>query len=329
MTDGILWSGPALAESTSAGAFMLGFSTYNYERFTRDILRDHAETPFAGPEPGDRVPDFKATTLGSETVRLSDFQGRKNVLLVFGSATCPMTAASIGGINDLYDRFRGDDIEFLFVYVREAHPGERIPAHRSMRAKTGAARHLRDEDEILMPMVVDDVHGSIHKKYSRLPNPAFLIDKSGRVAFRCKWAKPDELASAIEELLEIQHERGVDHAVVNGGQDLSMPHSYAVLYSYRALERGGKESLQDFRQALGLPGQVALAASRIAEPLLGNPGRILAVCALTAAVLAGGLYAGFELRKRRLGTRRNPYRAYERQRIRDTETGTDYGAVGI
>lgn len=308
---------------------MLGFSTYNYERFTRDILRDHAETPFAGPEPGDHAPDFKAPTLGSETVRLSDFQGRKNVLLVFGSATCPMTAASIKGINDLYDRFRGDDIEFLFVYVREAHPGERIPAHRSMRAKTGAARHLRDEDEILMPMVVDDVHGSIHKKYSRLPNPAFLIDKSGRVAFRCKWAKPDELASAIEELLEIQHERGVDHAVVNGGQDLSMPHSYAVLYSYRALERGGKESLQDFRHALGLPGQVALAASRIAEPLLGNPGRILAVCALTAAVLAGGLYAGFELRKRRLGTRRNPYRAYERQRIRDTETGTDYGAVGI
>jgi peroxiredoxin len=308
---------------------MLGFSTYNYERFTRDILRDHAETPFAGPEPGDRAPDFKAATLADETVRLSDFEGRKNVLLIFGSATCPMTAASLGGVNDLYDRFRGDDLEFLFIYVREAHPGERIPAHRSMRAKTSAARHLRDEEEVLMPIVVDDVHGSIHKKYSRLPNAAFLIDKSGRVAFRCKWAKPDELASAIEELLEIQHERGVDHAVVNGGQDLSMPHSYTVLYSYRALERGGEESLEDFRQALGLPGQVALAASRIAEPLLGNPGRILAVCALTAAVLAGGLYAGFELRKRRLGTRRNPYRAYERGRVRDTETGTDYGAVGI
>ena len=51
--------------------------------------------------------------------------------------------------------------------------------------------------------------------------------------------------------------------------------------------------------------------------------------ALTAAVLAGGLYAGFELRKRRLGTPRNPYRAYERDKGRDTETGTDYGAVGI
>ena len=44
---------------------------------------------------------------------------------------------------------------------------------------------------------------------------------------------------------------------------------------------------------------------------------------------SGGLYAGFELRKRRLGMRRNPYRAYEKDTVRDTETDTDYGAVGI
>jgi len=63
--------------------------------------------------------------------------------------------------------------------------------------------------------------------------------------------------------------------------------------------------------------------------LLENPGRIMSVAALTAAVLAGGLYAGFELRKRRLGLQRNPYRAYEKEKDRDKEAGTDYGAVGI
>ena len=41
--------------------------------------------------------DFKATTLDGETVRLSDYAGKKNVLLIFGSATCPMTARSIRG----------------------------------------------------------------------------------------------------------------------------------------------------------------------------------------------------------------------------------------
>lgn len=61
--------------------------------------------------------------------------------------------------------------------------------------------------------------------------------------------------------------------------------------------------------------------------------RIMAWSALTAAVLAGGLYAGFELRRRRLGRLSsrplNPYQAYEDDQVSDTDTGTEYGAVGI
>jgi alkyl hydroperoxide reductase subunit AhpC len=308
---------------------MLGFSSYNYEHFSRELFHDLARTSFSGPAPGEHAPDFKAMTLDGESIRLSDFARKKNVLLVFGSATCPMTAASIGGINELYDRFRGDEVEFLFVYVREAHPGEIIPAHGSIREKTEAARLLRDEEDMHMPIIVDDLRGSIHRKYSRLPNPAFLIDKAGRVAFLSLWSKPEGLGRAIEELLKLQEERGVDHVVVGEDKDLAMPMSYSSLYAYRALERGGKQSLSDFRQALGLPARVALTASHLARPLLDNPGRVMSIAALTAAVLAGGLYAGFELRKRRLGLVRNPYRAYEKERGRDTETGTDYGAVGI
>src|SRR6478609_6975448 len=304
---------------------MLGFSSYNYGHFSRELAR----SSFSGPGPGVHAPDLKATTLDGETIRLSDFAGKKNVLLIFGSATCPMTAASIVQINELYDRFRGDDIEFLFIYVREAHPGEVIPAHNSMREKIEAARLLRDEEDMHMPILVDDLRGSIHRKYSKLPNPAFLIDKSGRVAFLSLWSRSSGLGPAIQELLDLQAERGVDRAVVRGGQDLEMPVPYSALYAYRALERGGKQSMADFRQALGLPARVALTASHLARPLLDNPGRIMSIAALTAAVLAGGLYAGFELRKRRLGSPRNPYRAYEKDKVRDTDTGTDYRAVGI
>jgi len=308
---------------------MLGFSDYNYEHFTREHLHDTGRTAFTGPEPGEHAPDFKGKTLDGETIRLSDYQGKKNVMLIFGSATCPMTAGSIHGINEIYDKFRGDDIDFLFVYAREAHPGEKIPAHGSMADKFRAARLLRDQEDLEMPVIVDDLRGSIHRKYSKLPNPAFLIDKSGRIAFRSMWAKPEALAGSIEELLKLQRERNVDHVVVNGGQDLSMPLSYGVLYSYRALERGGTESLKDFREALGFSGTVAVTTSRAARSILENPKRVLAVAALTAAVLTGGLYAGFELRKRRLGLPRNPYKAYEKEEVKDTETGTDYGAVGI
>jgi peroxiredoxin len=307
---------------------MLGFKDYNYKHFSREILGE-VEAPFSGPQPGQRAPDFKSTALDGERVRLSDYQGKKNVLLVFGSATCPMTAGSIRGINDLYEQFRGDEIEFLFIYVREAHPGERLPAHSSLNHKVRAARLLRDEEDIKMPVVVDDLRGSIHHKYSTLPNPAFLIDKLGRVVFRCMWATPEKLGQAIVELLQLRQEPGIGSTVVAGGQDLSMPLSYGVLFSYRALERGGNEALRDFREAFGVSGRMASTTSRVAKSVFEHPGRVLAIVALTSAVLASGLYAGFELRKRRLGTRRNPYKAYEKEAVRDTETGTDYGAVGI
>jgi peroxiredoxin len=323
---------PAASKPTGfqkTGAVMLGFSRYNYDHFTREHLHESGSAVFSGPAPGQEAPDFKVRTLDGETLHLSDFAGHKNVLLLFGSATCPMTAGSLPGINELYNQFRGDDIEFLFVYVREAHPGERVPAHSSMANKVRAARLLRDEEDLQMPVLLDDLSGSIHRKYSRMPNPAFLIDKSGRVAFRSMWAQPQPLGAAIEELLRAQKERRTEHAIVRQGEDLSLPLSYGVLYSYRALERGGKQSLEDFRHALGLRGRIAIATSHAARPLLGHPGRALALGALTAVVLAGGMYAGFELRKRRLSSLRNPYRAYEKDSVRDTDTGTDYGAVGI
>lgn len=179
-----------------------------------------------------------------------------------------------------------------------------------------------------MQILVDDLGGSIHRAYSRLPHPSFLIDKSGRVAFRSMWSRPEALASALEELLEVQEERETDHAVVNGGQDLSMPLSYTMLHSHRALERGGLEAVHDLRAALG---QMERTSGGWLEkiPLMERPGRVLSISALIAAVLAGGLYAGFELRKRRLGLRGNPYRAYEKDDVRDMENETDYGAVGI
>ena len=302
---------------------MLGIGDYNYKHFSRKTLRELENERFSGPAPGDRAPDFEEVTLEGERVRLSDYEGKSNVLLVFGSATCPFTAASIAGVNSLHDSFDPEDMQVVFVYVREAHPGERIPAHRSEREKAEAARLLSEEENIEMPIVVDDVQGTIHREYSKLPNPAFLIDKSGRVAFRSRWTMPQELRAATQELLELQKARGVGHVIVRGGEDLSAPFSYDRLRAFRAIERGGEDSVTDFHAVFGRFKRLSLPQS-----ILEHPGRILAVTALTTAALAGGLYAGFELRKRRLGIRRNPYRAYEKEK-RDTDTGTDYGAVGI
>ena len=311
---------------------MFGFSPYNYERFTRDLLvKDMAATKAAGgPEPGDRAPDFEGRTLDGDKIRLSHFRGRKNVVLTFGSATCPMTAGSIPGMNKLYGQYNGDDVQFLFVYVREAHPGEEIPAHEEMDDKVRAAEILRHEEEIEMPILVDDLRGAIHRRYGKLPNPAYLIDKSGRVAFRCLWTQPGIVEDALETLQERQRDRGVDHAVVNGGEDRSMPVSYAVVHSYRALERGGEQSLGDFRESMGLPGRAILTASRLVQPVAANPGKAVAAVALTAGALTAGLLAGKKLRQRRW-RHETPYDIHKALvRRRGTATGTDdYEPVGV
>lgn len=306
---------------------MFGLKRYNYESFTRDLLvKDIIKTKFTGgPEPGERAPDFEGRTLDGDDIRRSEYEGRKNVVLTFGSATCPFTASSIRGMNNLYEDFSGNDVEFLFVYVREAHPGEKITRHRSIAEKVRAAELLRRDEDLGLPVVVDDLKGSIHRKYGKLPNPTFLIDKSGRVSFRCLWTRAKVIREAVKELLKVEKERDSDHAIVRGGEDTSMPMTYAMLHTHRALDRGGSKAVRDFHRELGMTARISTATSRMVEPITLNPGKALAGAALAGGVIVGGLLLGRTLRDRRFAAR-SPYRAPAPPK--SAATG-DYEAVGI
>src|SRR3954453_12397418 len=185
---------------------MFGLKRYNYDSFTNhELIRHAARTGFgSGPEPGEKAPDFELRDLKGKKVSLSDFEGEKNVVLTFGSATCPFTASSIGRLNDLRDDHKkSKEVEFLFVYIREAHPGEKLPSHQSYQDKVHAAKEFQDAEDVEMTILIDDVDGRVHRKYGKMPNPTYLIDKSGRVAFRSLWSKVSSLSDALEELLEV------------------------------------------------------------------------------------------------------------------------------
>ncbi len=310
---------------------MFGFTPYNYETFRRNLLiKDLAFTKFLGaPKPGDKAPDFQGRTIDGDKIRLSDFEGESNVVLTFGSVTCPFTAASIKGLNELYEDF-GDEVEFLFVYVREAHPGEEIGPHRDMREKLRAAEQFREEEDVDIPIIVDDLNGRIHKKYGKAPNPTYLIDRSGRISFRMLNTNATVLGAAIEELIERQGDRGADHVVVHGGEYHGIPKASALLHTHRALRRGGKKSVDDFKHEMGWPGRVALTGSRVAEPVIEHPLATLAMLGATAGVIALGIWGGLALRNRRKLPYRNPYDYGQfKTRRRDRDDRNDYEAVGI
>ena len=303
---------------------MFGSGTYNYQNFRKSELLKLMQGRFRGPKPGDRAPDFKTRTLDGDKIKLSSFRGDKNVVLTFGSATCPMTAGSIGGINELYDNYQDQDVEFFLVYVREAHPGEELPSHDSFDQKVEAAELLRDEEDVEIPIIVDDVDGSIHRKYGLMPNSTYIIDKSGRVAFRALWTRPNVIEDALEELLERQQERDVEHAVVRGGEDRSVPVRYGIFHSHRALRRGGEQAIQDFRREMGVPGRVLFAASRAMEPITLNPGKAVIAAILAGGVITAGLLCGLKLRRSR--RRISPYDVHHPP-VWDKSGG--YEAVGI
>ncbi len=306
---------------------MFGFTRYNYERFRREMLQSKGSDRWGrAPEPGDEAPGFELHSLGGESVKLSEFKNSRNVVLTFGSATCPQTAASIGGLRSLAREFPRSEVEFLFVYVREAHPGVELPAHRSMEDKVGAALLLREQEQIDFPILVDELGGEVHRRYGALPNASFVIDKSGRIAYRSLASHGPSLGAALEELLEREKERGVQHAVVHGGEDAITPSMKTFLNAYRAIERGGYDAVVNFRGELGIPGRMVLTGGRMARPMTEHPAITITSIAGIVAAIGFGLWAGYELRKRRLAPR--PYDAYRGMERRRSGEDDDT-AVGI
>jgi hypothetical protein len=75
----------------------------------------------------------------------------------------------------------------MFVYTREAHPGERVDAHHTFEDKLANAARLRDEIGIRRPILVDDLVGTGHLACGGLPNMTWLIGRGGRILYKADW----------------------------------------------------------------------------------------------------------------------------------------------
>jgi peroxiredoxin len=69
------------------GKIGMAADAYNYESFSRSTSDGKSGDFKSALRAGDEAPDFELPTLEGERVRLSNFRGRKHVLLEFGSIT--------------------------------------------------------------------------------------------------------------------------------------------------------------------------------------------------------------------------------------------------
>ena len=166
---------------------------YNYERFDPGL---YPYTEFGGPGAGEEAVDFELATPEGERVRLSSLRGR-TVVLETGSLTCPMYVRNIPSMTAIAERF--PEVAFLVLYVREAHPGGRIPPHGSMESKCRQARRIRAEEREGRTIVVDDLDGRVHRAYGAMPNMVYVISPTGRVRYRTDWSNWKRLEQVLAD----------------------------------------------------------------------------------------------------------------------------------
>ena len=91
------------------------------------------------------------------------------------------------------------DGQFLFVYTREAHPSDRYPGHTSFEQKKSVASEMAKQLGFARPMLVDDLEGTVHHAYGRLPNMTYIVNPGGTIIYRAAWTDPRTIRLALEQ----------------------------------------------------------------------------------------------------------------------------------
>lgn len=176
----------------------MGNSRYNYDNFSPD---DYDLLGDAGPSIGDAAADFTLETTEGETSRLLDFTGQF-LVLELGSISCPLFNGRRKTMLHLDDEFA--EVSFAVLYIREAHPGAAIPAHRCFANKKACAMRLASDYGDSRRVFIDSLDGSAHEAYGALPNAVYVIDQLGVVRFKAAWNNPSSVGSALSALLDGQ-----------------------------------------------------------------------------------------------------------------------------
>ncbi len=140
---------------------------------------------------GDPAPDFTLSALSGKQVTLSDSQGKRPAILIFGSCTCPPFRRQIGEVERIYQSYK-EKADFLLVYIREAHPGSKIPGINGGQAinqtetlaqRMKLAAEFAQELKLTMPLVVDKEDNKVNAAYAGWPNRFVIVGVDGKIAY--------------------------------------------------------------------------------------------------------------------------------------------------
>ena len=253
---------------------------YRYQHFTTKLLIHDGSFHKGAKRPGETLPEFDLPTTDGDRITTDDF-GDRPLFLFTGSITCPMTASAVPSLKRLYAQC-GDEVDFVILNVREAHPGENYPQPDTMEDKMDHARTLKAFYQLPWKVAVDDLDGSLNIAMDAKPNSAYLMDRDGKIVFRSVWSR-DLRGSILRPLESTAHE---EPPAKDESRALLRPVILASGVIDDVMKRAGPTAVRDHWRS-NFPLQLAARVASWLRPLSPDWRGITAVATLgTATVLA-------------------------------------------
>ncbi|MDW3180111.1 MAG: hypothetical protein R8J94_22235 [Acidimicrobiia bacterium] len=108
-------------------------------------------------------------------------------------------------MEELQAKYADRDVEFVAMYVREPHAGEvgfrEVRDHVDFDDKMERARELERLKDVKITIGVDDMSQAQHVALGNLPNMAYVIDRTGNVAYSNTWQHAEHIDEALAKLV--------------------------------------------------------------------------------------------------------------------------------
>lgn len=149
------------------------------------------------PSIGDDARDFTFPDLSGKNVSLSDFYGKKVVLVNIWATWCTECKRELPTVQKMYEKFKGDSFEVLAVSIDAGGASAIVPFMKELGLKFPA---------------LQDKTGSIQLLYGTTGVPeTFVIDKAGKVAYVeigagdwTEYEKQSLIKGLMEESVEVK-----------------------------------------------------------------------------------------------------------------------------
>jgi thioredoxin-dependent peroxiredoxin len=149
----------------------------------------------ASAKVGDRAPDFALPNQDGDTVKLSDYLGKKTVVLFFFGATCSDDSTSmIRPYQDRFAKFKQANAEVVGITVENVYAVEAF----AMELQTPFP--LLSDYETHFDKQVSRAYGVIEGNSRFASHFTVVIDKNGIIRHIEKDANPDKILEMVSKL---------------------------------------------------------------------------------------------------------------------------------